>query len=242
MSIINEITIEIIRNARNGESIRSLANKTGFAYSAVYKWVLELEKYDLINIIRKGNKNIIRTNKNLIYNKFMELDSAISIIDKDNEFWGLVKKMRLRVRFVRGTAIAIWTKGGFIPGDFYDKIYFLEVARKSVNSLKKILEERKIPHTENKLTNKRPLVYIIPKNNLRIEKVNSLPTMPLGELIEYCKKLDLDNVLEQLDLLYNLNLNKKYSEIYTNIQTKQLKFKKLGEVAKHENFTGSKTK
>ena len=60
--IINEITIRIIRNARDGESIRSLANKIGFAYSAVYGWILELEKYEVIRIIRKGNKNIIKIN------------------------------------------------------------------------------------------------------------------------------------------------------------------------------------
>ncbi len=47
MVIINEITSKIIKNARNGESIRNLANRIGFAYSAVYAWVLELEKYGL---------------------------------------------------------------------------------------------------------------------------------------------------------------------------------------------------
>ena len=45
MTIINEITVRIIKNARNGESIRSLASKIGFAYSAVYRWIAELEKY-----------------------------------------------------------------------------------------------------------------------------------------------------------------------------------------------------
>ena len=218
MSIINEITIEIIRNARNGESIRSLAKRTGFAYSAVYNWVLNLEKYDLITITKTGNKNIIRTNKNLIYNKFMELDRAISIIDKDNEFWRLAKNIKLKIRFARGTAITIWTKGGFVTGDFYDKIYFLEVTKKDINPLKKILGEKNIAYTENKLINKRPLVYIIPKNDLRIERVSNLPVIPLKELISYCKRLYLENVLEQLDLLYNLNLNKRYSEIYTNIE------------------------
>src|SRR3990167_10194749 len=98
MKIINEITIKIIRNARDGESIRSLANKIGFAYSAVYKWILELEKYEAVKIIRKGNKNIIKINKNLIYDKFKELDNAVSAIDKYNEFWILVKSMKLRIR------------------------------------------------------------------------------------------------------------------------------------------------
>ena len=216
--IVNEITIKIIKNARDGESIRSLANKIGFAYSAVYGWILELEKYEVVEIIRKGNKNIIKIKKNLIYNKFKELDNAVSVIDKDNEFWKLIKSIKLRIRFTKSTAITIWTKGGFITGDFYDKVYFLEVAEKDVNSLKKILDEKIISWTENKLINKRPLVYIIPKKEFAIEKLNSLPVMLLKELVEYCKKLYLDNVLEQLDLLYNLGINKRYSEIYTNVQ------------------------
>ena len=215
--IINEITIKIIRNAKNGESIRSLANKIGFAYSAVYGWILELEKYEVVRIIRKGNKNIIKINKNLIYDKFRELDNAVSIIDKNNDFWGFIKDTKLKIRFSKGTAITIWTKGGFITGDFYDKIYFLEVFEKDADSLKKVLNEKNIAWTENKLIPKRPLIYIIPKKEFTIERLNNLPVIPLNELVDYCKELYLDNVLEQLDLLYNLGLNKRYSEIYTNI-------------------------
>jgi hypothetical protein len=220
MIIINEITIKIIRNAKDGESIRSLTNKIGFAYSAVYGWILELEKYEVIRIIRKGNKNIIKiNNKNVIYNKFRELDKVVSVIDKNNEFWEFIKNTKLKIRFVRGTAITIWTKGGFITGDFYDKIYFLEVFEKDINLLKKVLDERNIAWTENKLINKRPLIYIIPKKEFDIDNINSLSIMPLRELIVYCKKLYLDNVLEQLDLLYNLGLNKRYSEVYTNYES-----------------------
>ena len=181
--IINEITIKIIRNARDGESIRSLANKIGFAYSAVYGWISKLEKYEVIRIIRKGNKNIIKiNNKNVIYNKFRELDNVVSVIDKNNEFWEFIKNTKLRIRFVKGTAITIWTKGGFITGDFYDKIYFLEAVEKDINSLKKELDEKNIAWTENKLTNVRPLVYIVPKREFDVENINNLPVMPLKEL------------------------------------------------------------
>ena len=130
----------------------------------------------------------------------------------------IIKNTKLRIRFTKSTAITIWTKGGFITGDFYDKIYFLEAAEKDINSLKKILDEKNITWTENKLINKRPLIYIIHKKEFAIEKLNNLPVMPLKELIDYCKKLYLDNVLEQLDLLYNLGINKRYSEVYTNMQ------------------------
>ena len=65
MKIVNEITADIVKNAENGESIYSLAAKIGFAYSAVYRWISELEKYGVISLIRKGNKNVIKINKNL---------------------------------------------------------------------------------------------------------------------------------------------------------------------------------
>src|SRR3989344_7928605 len=123
MVIVNEITMGIVKNAKDGESIYSLAHKTGFAYSAVYRWISELEKYGLISLIRKGNKNIIKINKNLIYKKFKELDDAVSVIDKDCNFWELVKTLKLRIRFVKGTSATIWTKGSFITGDLYDRIY-----------------------------------------------------------------------------------------------------------------------
>src|SRR3989344_8374264 len=91
MGIINEITVAIVKNAEDGESIHSLAAKTGFAYSAVYRWISELEKYGVVSLIRKGNKNAIKTNKDMIYKKFKELDDAILVIDRDNTFWDLIK-------------------------------------------------------------------------------------------------------------------------------------------------------
>ena len=218
MNIINKITIKIIRNVKDGESIYSLANRIGFAYSAVYNWVLNLEKYEIIRIIRKGNKNVIKINRNLIYKKFLELESAISDVEKSREFWRLVKNIKLKIRFVKGTAIAIWTKGGFITGDFYDKTYFLEVAEKNVSSLKEILGKKEIAYTEREIINKRPMVYIIPKKSFKIEKAGGLPVMPLKEVVAYCKKLYLEKALEQLSLLYNLNLKEKYSEVYTNLR------------------------
>jgi len=170
MKVINEITMEIVKNAKDGESIYGLASKIGFAYSAVYRWISELEKYGVVSLIRKGNKNVIKINKNLIYKKFKELDNAVSVIEKDNTFWSLVKTLKLKIRFVKGSAATIWTKGSFITGDFYDRIYFLEVIKDDVDKLKKALKREGINYTEGKVVNKRPLVWIIEKENLEIEK------------------------------------------------------------------------
>jgi DNA-binding transcriptional ArsR family regulator len=213
MVIVNEITMDIVKNAEDGESIYSLASKIGFAYSAVYRWIAELEKYGVINLIRKGNRNVIKINKNLIYKKFKELDDAVSVIDKDNNFWELVKKLKLRMRFVKGTAATIWTKGSFITGDFYDRIYFLEAEKKDVEKLKNALKKEGIAYTEGQAINKRPLVWIIEQENLEIEKKEGLPVMPLDELVEWGKELHLENILEQLDRIYNLGLNVRYSEV-----------------------------
>src|SRR3989338_6292668 len=203
MAIINEITMDIVKNAEDGESINSLASKIGFAYSAVYRWVSELERYGVISLIRKGNRNVIKINKNLIYRKFKELDDAISVIEKDGNFWELVKTLRLRARFVKGTAAAIWTQGSFITGDFYDRIYFLEVDRKDLPSLKNILKKQGISYAEKEISAKRPLVCIIPGDGFRIARKGGLPVMPLNEFVKWCKDLQLENILEQLDLLYN---------------------------------------
>jgi DNA-binding transcriptional regulator YhcF (GntR family) len=217
MEIVNKITMAIVKNAKDGESIRSLANKIGFAYSAVYRWISELEKYGVISLIRRGNKNVIKINKNLIYKKFKELDNAISIIEKDNNFWELVKNLKLKIRFVRGTAATIWTQGSFITGDFYDRIYFLEVENKDADSLKRFLRKYGIAYTEGRIGNKRPLVYIAQKEKFEIERKNGLPVMPLKELIIWSKELHLENILEQLNLLYNLRLKEKYEEVSTNV-------------------------
>ncbi len=216
MKVINEITVDIVKNAKDGESIYSLASKIGFAYSAVYRWISELEKYGVISLIRKGNKNVIKINKNLIYKKFKELDNAVSVIEKDNTFWGLVKTLKLKIRFVKGTAATIWTKGSFITGDFYDRIYFLEVDKKDTDSLKKSVKKEGIAYTEGKANNNRPLVWIIQKEGFEIEKKDGLPVMPLKELVVWSKELRLENILEQLNLLYNLGLNVRYAEVLTN--------------------------
>lgn len=217
MVIINEITSEIVKNASDGESIRSLALKIGFAYSAVYRWLGELEKYGVVNLVRTGNKTVIKLNRNLIYEKFKQLEEAVCVIQKDKSFWDLIKKVHLKLRFVRGTAATIWTKGSFITGDFYDKIYFLEVESKDLSRLKEILEKYEISYTENDITNKRPLIYIMCKNNLKINKKDDLPVMPLADLVKWCKNLELENILEQLKLLYDLKLKVAYSEVYTNV-------------------------
>lgn len=216
MTIVNEITMDIVKNAKDGESIHSLASKVGFAYSAVYRRILELEKYGVINLIRKGNKNAIKINKNLIYKKFKELENAVSVIEKDNKFWGLVNTLKLRIRFVKGTAAAIWTRGSFVTGDFYDRIYFLEVEKRNASPLKKVLKEEGIAYTEGEANSRRPLVWIIQKKCFEMRRKNGLPVMPLRELVEWAKELQLENILEQLDILYNLGLNARYAEVLTN--------------------------
>src|SRR3989344_2866158 len=122
MEIINQITNSIIKNTKDGETIRRLAEKTGFAYSAVYKWVMILKGYEVISLIEKRNKSIIKINKNEIYRKFLELDSAVKVIDKDRMFCNVINKLKLNARFTKSTAIVVWTQGSYITGDFIDKI------------------------------------------------------------------------------------------------------------------------
>lgn len=219
MKLVNEITAKIVKNARDGETIRSLAKRVGFAYSAVYKWVNILKGYGVIHLIEKGNKNIIKINKkNMIYKKFVELDKAISVFEKDKIFWDIVKRTKLKIRFVQNTAVVIWTQGSYITGDFMDRVYFVEVYGKDLVSFKKILKKYEIACSEGNITEKRPFVYVIPnKKKFVVERKKGLPVVPLRVLIKWCKKLYLENVLEQLSSMYDLKLRERYAEIKTNI-------------------------
>ena len=217
--MINQITNSIVKHAKNGETIHSLAKKTGFAYSAVYKWVMVLRDYEVINLIEMRNKSIIKINRNEIYKKFRELNNAVNVIEKDRIFWDIIKKTRLKIRFIESTAVVIWTQGSYITGDFIDKVYFLEGYNKDLPSFEEILKKYDIKYSEDKIVaDERPFVYITPKRNkFEINRKNNLPVIPLNELLKWCKKLYLDNVLEHLDQMYHLNLKTKYSEIKTNI-------------------------
>ena len=217
--MINQITNSIVKHAKNGETIYSLAKKTGFAYSAVYKWVMVLRDYEVIDLIEMGNKSIIKINRNSIYKKFRELNNAVNVIEKDRIFWDIIKKTRLKIRFIESTAVVIWTQGSYITGDFIDKVYFLEGYNKDLPSFEEILKKYDIKYSEDKIVaDERPFVYITPKRNkFEINRKNNLPVIPLNELLKWCKKLYLDNVLEHLDQIYHLNLKTKYSEIKTNI-------------------------
>lgn len=135
------------------------------------------------------------------------------IIDKDNTFWSIIKKTKIRTRFVKGTAIAIWTKGGFISGDFHDRIYFLEVEKQDKEKLKHILDKNQISYTEKEPSSERPLVLISERKGLEIVRKNGLPVMPLKDLVKWAEKLHLESALESLDKMYDLGLGVEYSEV-----------------------------
>lgn len=219
MKIVNPITMDIIRKVEDGDTVRKVAKKTGFAYSAVYKWVKNLESFGVFDLEKKGNKTIISVNKELVYNKYMELFKTLETVEKNKIFWQLMRKTRYKVRFVRGTAVVIWTRGGYITGDFFDKIYHVEVLEKNFDDFKKWLEKYEIRFGKEDTTpsTERPFVYVKEKMTLKTERVNGLPAMPLKELVSWCRKLHLEPVLEQLDLMYDLGLKVRYSEIYGNV-------------------------
>src|SRR3989344_1457811 len=201
MKLINEITELIIAKAKNGDTIRQLAKKTSFAYSAVYRGVKTLEYYGVVYLINKGNKTIIKINNNQIYKRFLELHKEVDIIEKDKIFWELIKKSKLKIRFIKGTAAVIWTKGSYITGDFIERIYNLEVNEKEFIKLKNILKRYGISHSEKNISKKRPFIFITKVKNFKIEKKDNLPVMPLKELIKWCQELYLDKILEELSSL-----------------------------------------
>ncbi|MBI4171048.1 MAG: helix-turn-helix domain-containing protein [Candidatus Aenigmarchaeota archaeon] len=217
--MINPITMSIIRNAKDGDTIREISVKTGFAYSAVYGWIKKLDDFGVLNLEDKGNKTVISVNKELIYNKFMELLSALETAERDRNFWKLMRSGKYNARCVKGTAAVVWTQGGYITGDFFDKIYHIEVLEKDSDNFKEQLKKHMIEFgREGEIPGSaRPFICVNVTKKMIIEKKNSLPVMPLRELISWCRKLHLEPVLEQLDLMYNMGLKERYSEVYTNV-------------------------
>ena len=217
IDIINPVTAAVIKEAEDGDTIREVAMKTGFAYSAVYRWVTELVKHDMFEVKDEGNRKRIYAKHTTMYSQFAGLIKSISEAERDKAFWAFARKTKLRIRLAGGTAISLWTHGSYITGDFFDKIYILEVATKDLDNLKKELERNKIIYTDSEKKDARPLIFLIAKEGFSIERIEGIPVIPLKELVEWCKKLSLDVVLEQLDALYGLGLKTKYSEVHTNV-------------------------
>jgi len=226
IDIINPVTAAIIKEAKDGDTIREISMKTGFAYSAVYRRFMELAKNDMFEVKDEGNKKRAYAKHTALYIQFAGLIKSVSEAEQDKTFWTFIRKTNLKVRLAGGTAISLWTRGSYITGDFFDRIYILEVAIRDSDNLKNELNRYKISYTEGDKNETRPLIFLIAKNfgktdvrstSFRIEKIEGIPVMPLKELVEWCKKLDLDAVLEQLDALYNLGLKTKYSEAHTNV-------------------------
>ena len=215
--MIYPITAAIIKEAKDGDTIREISIKTGFAYSAVYKWITELAKHDTFEVKDEGNRKRVYAKHTEVYSQFAGLIKSVDEAEKDKAFWSFIRKTNLKVRLADGAAISLWTCGSYITGDFFDKIYVLEVVAKDLDNLKNELNRHKISYTEGNKKEARPLVFLSIKKNFSSERIEGIPVMPLKELVEWCKKLNLEAVLEQLDVLYDLGLKTRYSEVHTNV-------------------------
>ncbi len=115
------------------------------------------------------------------------------------------------------TSTVIWTKGSYITGDFYNKIYYIDVIKQDFKVLCKELKKYSINFSINKpyITTK-PLAIISIKN-FKTEKSQNLPLTPLKEIISWCRKLRLEPILEQLSIIYKIQTKERYSEVSTNV-------------------------
>ena len=165
----------------------------------------------------EGNRKRTYANHTDLYSRFAGLIKSVREAEQDKAFWGFIKRTRLKVRLAGGAAISLWTRGSYVTGDFFDKIYVLEVAAKDSDYLKEELERQKISYTDSEKMDARPLIFLVIKEGFNTEKIESIPVMPLKELVKWCKKLNLDAVLERLDALYGLGLKTRYSEVHTNV-------------------------
>ena len=218
MKIINPITIEIISKAREGDSIRKIAKNTGFAYSAVYKWIKELALLNVFKLENKGNKVHIFTEKNDIYIAFKNLIEKINEYKKELKFWDFIKKTKLKIRLGKETSAVIWAKGSYIFADFYNKVYYIDIIKKDYPKLIKKFKQYNINSIKNEnleITTKPTIIINIIKQP-QIIRVNGLPLTPLIEVIKWCRKLKLEPIIEQLGILYKIPIKEKYAEVFTN--------------------------
>ncbi len=217
METINPITAKIIKTAEDKDTIRKIANKTGFAYSAVYRWIKELNKLGILKLERKGNKTLITIQHNEIYINFKNLIEKIEEYEKDKKFWAFIKNTKLRIRLGKETSAVIWTKGPYITGDFYNKIYHVDVVKQDFKALCKELRKYNINlSTDKQNITTKPSVIITTKN-FKTEKTQNLSLTPLKEVIKWCRKLKLEPILEQLSIIYKIPIKEKYSEVSTNV-------------------------
>ncbi len=220
MKIINQITSKIIQEAKEGDTIRNIARNTGFAYSAVYNWINKLANMGVFRLEKKGNKTIVKINSNEIYASFQKLIEKTQEQEKDYLFWDLIKKTKLKIRLGKETSCVIYIQGSYITGDFYNKIYYIDILKKDYPKLCRILERYNINFSIEKSISKseRPFIIINIKTKAnKIYNFKNLPLTPLKEVVKWCKKLKLEPILEQLNILYKIPIKQKYSEIYTNV-------------------------
>src|SRR3989344_3050723 len=138
MKIINPITAAIIEKTKEGDTVRAVAIKTGFAYSAVHNWISKLENMGVFKLEKNGNRTIIKINSNEIYASFQKLIKKTKEQEKDYLFWNLMKKTKLKIRLSKETSSIIYAQGGYITGDFYNKIYYVDVLIKDYSKLSNI--------------------------------------------------------------------------------------------------------
>ena len=219
MEIINPITTEIVNKVKEKDTVRKIAKKTGFAYSAVYKWTNKLALFNVLKLEDKGNKIYISIEENDIYLAFKNLIERINEYKKEVRFWNFIKKTKLKIRLAKETSAVIWTKGSYILADFYNKIYYIDITKEDYSKLNKKFKKLGISFSKNKndeITTKPFIIVNIVKKS-KITKINNLPLVPLNELIKWCKKLKLEPILEQLNIIYNIPIKEKYSEVFTNV-------------------------
>ncbi len=217
MKTINPITAKIIETIEDKDTIRKIAKKTGFAYSAVYYWINQLYKLGVLKLERKGNKTLIITQHNEIYINFKNLIEKIAEYEKDKRFWAFIKNTKLKIRLGKETSAVIWTKGSYITGDFYNKIYYIDVTKQDFKSLSKELKKYNINFSINKTSITTKPFVIISIKNFKRERTQNLPLTPLKEVISWCRKLKLEPILEQLSIIYKIPIKEKYSEVSTNV-------------------------
>ena len=209
-TIVTPVAAAVIRAARDGDTILAVAKRTGFAYSAVHRAIRALAEAGVIRVEPAGRRSRIRL-AGPLYRQYAAFIEAIAIEERDRSFWVVVRAAK-GVRLARGSAAAVWTHGGYITGDFAERVYEVEAAPDAARRFAGALAKAGVASSKDGDPAARPFVRIRIVRRCPVERVSGVPVMPLPEFVRWCKRVALEPVLEQVDKMYGLSLGAKYSE------------------------------
>ena len=212
LELVNPYVAKILIAAKDRDSVRQISIKIRESYGWTYKWVLELEK---LEIIKRNKQEVFINKENYFYRGMLKicanlLKSSLSLSDA----YLLPNLTGMGYRFTSTDAVFIWTKGGYNIGRNSESYpIFIEILEKDIITWQKYFDQFFIDYAFKNERKKGIYFVISTADNIEKEYCESIPVLPLKKTVEWAKKYtyNFEPALEMLDELYNLKIGVKYA-------------------------------